>query len=351
MEESEAVTEPRYCKSDFEDYLLLVPLPPGSGNDKVVGDLTLAANAEPPLGKFMALLENDQKFKKSMERKRADMKDASPSAYDCSLANIAIRANWTDQEIADLIIFSRFKNGEDVAKALRPDYIPRLLQKVHAGLKHDEAVTSLEEWHAERAQNEAPQAEGDRDRLKRLVRTVLEIDVVQVVQYGRGSPEFQLVTPTESITIATVNGIISEDRFRQSVAIGYHKYIPHFSRVQWRSIAQALLDLIEIVDTGPEGLPGAEIDHWLETYTLDHPPSKKSYTTVVTGNPIRDEEGQVWIYISDLLDHVRRRHGAHVEQRELCNLLSRHGAVRSRMDAHRPDGGHTSRSYWRLASA
>jgi hypothetical protein len=344
---AKALIGPRYSREDVEAVLLDTSQPPPPSGVSFAG-LNLSPTAEPPLGKFMVLLDTDAKFKKSVERKRTDLKDNSPSAYDFSLANIAMRAGWSPQEIASLVIYARYKNGEDLEKVLRPDYLPGMLEKIQAGLQYDQAIDELEQWHVGRVKDGVPdEDEEKRDRLKSLIRTVLEIDVEEVVQYGRQTPQFFLITPTEPIPVGTVGGIISEERFRNAVAIGYHKYIPNFTRVQWRSIAQALLDLVTEVDTGPEALPGAEMAYWLETYLTDEAVCKQTAEGVKTGQPIRDDNGDLWVYVGTFADFLKRRHAERVSHGQLCNLLTQYGAVRGKLEIHQ-DGKHTSRSYWRL---
>ena len=80
----------------------------------LVGEIALSADAEPPVLKLLSLMENDQKFKRSWEHRRPDMQDPSASGYDQSLANIALAAGWSDQEIANLMIAHRRKYGEDL---------------------------------------------------------------------------------------------------------------------------------------------------------------------------------------------------------------------------------------------
>ena len=95
----------------------------------------------PPFAKYEALREADLKFKKSCDRKRADMKDSSPSAYDMSLASMASRAGWTDQEIADLLVYCRVKNGEDLK---RKDYFQRTVFNVRAESEVADAMDNLD---------------------------------------------------------------------------------------------------------------------------------------------------------------------------------------------------------------
>ena len=49
-----------------------------------------------PLLKLEALQKANPKFRKSWEQDRKDMADQSPSAYDMSLATMAIQAGWSD---------------------------------------------------------------------------------------------------------------------------------------------------------------------------------------------------------------------------------------------------------------
>lgn len=128
-----------YEPSDFEDYIIPLAETPGSlfsGTQRpapvcspvVIDNITLDPLANPPFEKFQAAFANDEKFKASWERKRRDMTDTSPSAYDMSLASLAVGYDWTDQEITNLLIAARRINGENT-KVDRPDYYLRTLQR------------------------------------------------------------------------------------------------------------------------------------------------------------------------------------------------------------------------------
>lgn len=100
------------------------------------GNLTLTANAQPPEG-FAALIANDEVFAATWAHKRdAEFRDTSCSAYDLALANIGVRAGWSDQEIANLLIAHRRTQGADLK--LREDYYQRTISKARAG-QHREA--------------------------------------------------------------------------------------------------------------------------------------------------------------------------------------------------------------------
>ena len=111
----------RYDPSDLEPYLVangIAGLAPCSPTVPFV--FVINADAEPPAEKFLRLCEIDLKFKVSWEHARTDLQDQSASSYDMSLATRAFAANWTAQEIADLLIACRRKHKDDLK--LRKDY-------------------------------------------------------------------------------------------------------------------------------------------------------------------------------------------------------------------------------------
>ena len=59
------------------------------------------------------------------------------------LASIAVVAGWSDQEIANLLIFSRRSNGDDLK--LREDYYIRTISKARGPVEQAEAQERLEE--------------------------------------------------------------------------------------------------------------------------------------------------------------------------------------------------------------
>ena len=81
------------------------------------GGLALDPDAEPSAVRLDALLTADPKFRRSWGQ---DRKDQSPTAYDLSLATMAMQAGWSDQEVVNLLICWRRKHGHDLK--LRENY-------------------------------------------------------------------------------------------------------------------------------------------------------------------------------------------------------------------------------------
>ena len=109
------------------------------------------------------LFRSNPKAKASWDRKRSDLQDQSASAYDMSLAMYAAQANWTDQEIVDLLIASRRKHGDDLK--LRLDYFERTLAKVRESNPAPEEVAPDELTESAEAERLT-----DLGNAKRLVR-------------------------------------------------------------------------------------------------------------------------------------------------------------------------------------
>ena len=97
---------------------------------RVAAGLVLDPKASVSDGVLKKLLLNE-KFRGTWEHERGF---ASLSEYDLSLASIAADMDCGDQEIANLIITFRRDHGtsKDLEKALRQDYIPRIIAKVRS---------------------------------------------------------------------------------------------------------------------------------------------------------------------------------------------------------------------------
>jgi hypothetical protein len=123
----ERATERRYNPSDFEEFVAGIPADAAESGPIVSSGLRLDPLAQPPEPKFSSLVARSERFALSWDRERPDLADQSASAYDLSLASLAVRDGWTDQEVVDLLIASRKRHGNDLK--LRLDYYVRTLRR------------------------------------------------------------------------------------------------------------------------------------------------------------------------------------------------------------------------------
>ena len=124
---------PRYKRIQFlekvpADFRPTITVSRNRVNNEVNGEgFIMSPDAEPPHDKLMALTDVDPKFRTTWMADRPDLKDQSASAFDMSLANMAVRAGWNNQEIVDLMIAWRRIHGKQLK--LREDYYARTLAR------------------------------------------------------------------------------------------------------------------------------------------------------------------------------------------------------------------------------
>ena len=92
--------------------------------------INLKITAEPPQKKLDLLLEAIPEFKELWQKIKGKNKDKTPSGFHMSLANIAAKAAWEDQEITNLLIAWNRRHKEPLEKVLdRPDYVALTIAK------------------------------------------------------------------------------------------------------------------------------------------------------------------------------------------------------------------------------
>jgi hypothetical protein len=216
------------------------------------GPLALRADAEPPAEKFAALMSNDTRFAETWNRKRVDLHDQSASAYDLALADVAAAANWTAQEIANLIIAWRRKHGQDVKKALRKDYISRTL--IRARSKNQTgAAPSME----------SPEALA-------LVRQMLNLAPARVIRRVSGDESTFLLEMSGGVQLdigepATILSGAKLQARLMGLAAPYARMIPRHKPGPLQKLGTALLSICEVIT-----LPGnAELTQEHVTRMMD----------------------------------------------------------------------------------
>lgn len=369
----------------------------------------LDAGANPPLEKFQLLYESEPRFKASWDHKRTDLQDQSPSAYDMSLATFAAIAKWDDQEIVNLLIAHRRRHRENLK--LRLDYYSRTLSKAkeaaraywaeqeadnilncHGGgtldspypkadlpaaERHaegilgpapgstDVALTSrelpdgpdLREPPVDRPDTEHPnsincsaQQHCDERRRKLLdaLSTKLGIKIERVIKFSGEPPQFRIETAHGSTQLGEVDGLIHQQKLRSSVASATGHYLPDFSRKEWPSIAQGLLNACELVDRGSDATLVGAMTESLCAYLAERPP----YETLAEADEGREpfiDAGKVCIFSTSFRTWLQVRRNEPTQSNRLTADLATIGA-KSRV-FHIPKTSHspkTSRSAWIL---
>jgi len=267
----------------------------------LVGELVLDPKAEPPWEKLMALQNNDRKFKRSLERDRPDLVDQSASSYDMSMASIAVKVGWNDQEITNLLIYSRRNNGDDLK--LREDYYNRTIARARGPAEQAAAQERLEEG-------------GSLADLSIL----LGVEIIDLVKHMGDPPEFWMETAYGSITLGTVNNISNQTRFIDAVAAMTSVVLVKIPAAAWARRAASILACCREVELGEASHPGNEMRHMVTTYLDSQTILDDQGIAAEQALPFR-KDGLVMFSLSGLRQYLRFSMGEQLSSHKLGQRL------------------------------
>lgn len=343
----------RYGRSDFDPFCvddqLLRDLGLSPERSYVVGSLELRPDAEPPFSKFQALIEVEPAFKQSWERKRKDLTDQTASSYDMSLASLAVIAGWSDQEIANLVVASRRKHGDDLK--LRLDYYSRTVARAHenharvvAAEQMDEVTEVLKEA---RRSGDDEQVRDARRGAHESISQQLGVEVIRIIKFRATPPSYRMITPTVGVDLGGPADILSWSTFKAQVAGATDWIIPRFKTQAWDRLTQMLLDVCEEQDTGIEATEQGQVQTWLDEYLTSRPPIEEVDQAVMTEYPYL-EAGQVHVFGANLRRWLWLQRSERVSQKDLGRMLRVFGCEPVRLTVSIDGGARTTRSVWRI---
>ena len=191
------------------------------------------------------------------------MTDQSPSAYNMSLATIAIQAGWSDQEVVNLLICWRRKHDHDLK--LRENYYGVTLDKAKEPIEIAQAEEHLSDALLLRPED-LPEV------LKETLETLFRVDIIRIVRYAGDPPIYYMYTKQGDITLGEIGSITSQTAFRNMLATITGVWITAVSLKAWDKRVQALLLACEEIDVGDASHPSQETNAWLEESLLEKPP-------------------------------------------------------------------------------
>ena len=179
----------------------------GSGFTPGSSGLALDPEAKPSSTRLDTLLKLEPRFRATWEKQRPDLTDQSPSAYDMSLANHAVRANWPDQEVANLLIAFRRRHGLDLK--LREDYYEGTLDKAKRSVEEIPHRPTVDPT-AETSQPEEPAGESASYPKEQRQKVLLIKDegrnieaCVLAVKHSNNPPTFFSISDGKGIGVLT----------------------------------------------------------------------------------------------------------------------------------------------------
>ncbi len=338
-----------------------------------VGSIILGADAQPPADRLSLLLDIEPRFEASWNHRRPDLKDGSESSYDLAVANYAAQAEWTDQEIADLIIARRRKCKADVSKALRPKYITDTITaarvsveaariasdaKVRADIKTVEQAQTLTELDAT-----VDRGGGDTE-IRAYLSDMFGFRVVEWAQetLHHGYFELRVIIDTKLLVIAIgdVEAVSNQRRFANAVYMYTGIWIGPFSSADWIRIIRALGRIVKVSDVGTSSRTGQMLE-WIDTYApVDRIENLTEYSTEVLmrNQPFRKSakdkkeagDGSLYLHAGDFTKWLGYQN-IKTSRSEVLATMKILGFEMVRVSARDELGGVVSRCYWALALA
>jgi len=309
-----------FLTAAYTDGWIAPPLPAVT-----IGTLILDPAASPPWEKLMALRDNDRKFKRSLDRDRPDLIDQSASSYDMSLASIAAVAGWNDQDIANLLIYSRRNNGDDLK--LREDYYTRTIARARGPAEQAAAQERLD-------------GGGSLADLSILI----GVEIIDLVKHMGDPPEFWMETAYGSITLGTVNNISNQTRFIDAVAAMTSVVLVKIPAAAWARRAASILACCREVELGEASHPGNEMRHMVTTYLDSQTILDDQGIAAEQALPFR-KDGLVMFSLSGLRQYLRFSMGEQLSSHKLGQRLRLCGIEPSVIRVV-IKGKESTRNYW-----
>lgn len=319
---------PTYSPEDFEKYAG-TEVRNHTGGSTAELELPNAPNIS--ILKLEALLESDTRVRQTWERRRRDLKDDSASGYDLALANYAARAEWSAQEICDLLVAFRQKHGEPIKDSIK--------RTVSLAL----ADTNLER---------APESASREDLLAHLSER-WGIKIERFVKYPGDRTIYELhLEGVEPLVIGTADKLRSQDGVLNAIVDLTNKVVPKVKQGVWERHLQILMDVTEVATTGTEAYEKSSMSELIGQYLesrkpIDEHDEPDAYNNaIISRNPVK-RRGDVYITTSKMAWWLKTSYGENRTAGEIAGIFARLGMVSTTIVTTSRDA-RTSRTYWKV---
>ena len=337
---------PIYDLVDLVD--LMVPDPAHvSITGTVVGSLVIDPAASPSIDAIEALTISDQRFAKTWEQKRTDLKDSSPSGYEMSLANFGYLAGWTDQQVCDLVIaWARKHNINRAHKHNRPGYMAQLLAKAKANQQH---IDALDELSVSQPTKDTKLAPSERQRTLDTLTQALGVPIKEWIQHGTEQATYTLIlTDGQNVEIGGVASYTNQKTFRDRILEATTILPRKLKGNLWEAIVSNLGRIVEVIESEELTRTG-RLAEWVESYTasqlrVNFDPADLG-AIVMKLRPFQ-KGGAIHIHAQGLVKYIKIAIGENVEKKEVVNMFHVSGWTRVAI-TFRVDGVNKCKSYWR----
>lgn len=301
-----------------------------------VGDVS---PGEMPWDKFDAIMENDEKFRKTFLHKRPDLHDQSLSAFDFSLCVLAAQTGWNDGELAALIMHHRKKWGGTEKSTQRKDYVARTVSNTREALRrrlegNESLGTAMAGVMARERAEET--LEGGQDEALRELRARLGLPIERVVIVGEKTAisYWLMLDDGRRVGLGDAGRVLDQNTMRRAAFSAVGKVIPMVKQPMWDAtvmILQAAAEREEASDSDPIREIEALLDEYRDAFPCPDWQSDHADGEFEKNRPVTRDQALA-ISPREFLRWAQAR-GALMSHKldELRNLLRASGAVGDRL--------------------
>lgn len=342
---------PRYTVENLsqiaEEFIAKVTFSNGGPQVEIEGEFS-----DPNLVMIDELKDADDEFRMTWERSSTGRrKNWGASEYDMAIANHLVNAGFTDQEIANAIVYHRRRHGDPKNKASRTDYIKLTISKARSSARvtevqrrREEEVQEAVERMVEMADSEVPAAAPVTTSL--FSKIVGGPEIKELIQDGR-DPDMARYTLVfangEELGIGTPADLLSFDRFKtRYVALTQH-LPPRRTPTEWDGVVRSLLTAVQVREDDDSTREG-QVASWVSAY-LERRLSRDKDRACQVHDPFEKDE-ELFIPLASFVQWLRRAQGERVTSVDVKQLLHRVGFERRTVSYATKDEKRSSRSYY-----
>jgi hypothetical protein len=307
--------------------------------------------SQPPLLKIEQLMEANPDFRIVWEHRNATKtRGWSMSEFEMSIANYIARAGFTDQEMADTLVYHRIKYGDPKGKADRVDYISQLIGKARQGVEDQDDEEELELERTDAVDELASMAKnGTADPVRAtslFSKLVGGPEVKELIQDGRDpdTARFRLVLADgRDVPLGPAAVLLDPTKFRERFMVVTGKIPARVKLDKWEKALQALLDTATVNEVHDDSR-GARALAWVGDY-IDSGLSTDRDAACQAKDPFEHKDA-VFIYLDGFAHWLRRIRGERMPVADIKQLLYAAGFERKTVNYVTDEGSKSTRSYW-----
>jgi len=341
----------RYNPTEFEPFLVDIErMTLGfntSGLHQEIDDLDLKKDAHPPFDKWEALRSIEPKVLNSWEHNRDDLQDQSASSYDMSLAVFCAMAEWSDNEIAHLLIAHRRKNNEDLK--LRQDYYKRTIAKARKMASKNQAEKNIDKIidtadKVDQEGNDIEQAEVKKATLN-VISNLFGVQINKFIKFTSDPPQYRIETEKGNIMMGGASSILRQSTFRANILAATNIVIPKFKGKKWDNIIQALMKGCTEESLGEEATNQGTARVWINNYLSDKTILEEKEEAVKHELPFKDNE-KIYIFGSDFREWLKINQEK-INSKEMGAILRSYNCEPVKINVELNES-RTTRGVWKL---